>query len=133
MTADHDSAQQALPIRVLIANISGVILEIVMRAIQQQPDMTIRHYEEDLAGLALAIGDQTDVLIIDAPYLYPPPTICYDLWLSFPTLKVLVLTPSGDAAVVYWLNVERHRLKTVSVRTLARSIRRVHQLDITAN
>ena len=132
MTIDNDSEGKSLPIRVLVANMSGVLLEIVMRAIQQQPDMTIRHYKKDLAGLALAVGDQTDVLIMDAPYLYPPPTICNDLWLSFPALKVLVLTVSGDAAVVYWLNVERHRLKTVSAHTLVSSIRHVHRLDLTA-
>jgi DNA-binding NarL/FixJ family response regulator len=131
MTTDHDSEQITNPIRVLVANMSGVLLEIVMGALQQQPDMTIRHYEKELAGLALAVGDQTDVLIMDAPYLYPPPTICHDLWLSFPALKVLVMTTSGDAAVVYWLNVERHRLKTVSAHTLVNSIRRVHRLDLT--
>ncbi len=63
--------------------------------------------------------------------MYPPPEICRQLWQSFPTLKVLVLTPSGDAAVVYWLSVGRHRLKTVSVETLIGSIRRAHRLDMT--
>lgn len=131
MTTERDSERQALPIRILVANVSGVLLEIVMRAIQEQPDMTVKHYEKDMTGLATAVGDQTDVLIMDAPYLYPPPTICHDLWLSSPALKVLVLTVSGDAAVVYWLNVERHRLKTVSAHTLVSSIRHIHRLDLT--
>ena len=132
MTADNDSERHDLPIRVLVANISGVLLGIVMQALQEQPDMTVRHYMQDLAGLALAVGDQTDVLIMAAPFVYPPPTICNDLWRSFPALKVLVLTVSGDAAVVYWLNVEQHRLKTVSTETLISSIRHVHRLDLTA-
>ena len=82
---------------------SGILLEIVMRAIQQQPDMTVRHYEKDLAGLALAVGDETDVLIWGAPVAYPPPTIFRNLWHSFPSLKIFVLTPRGDPAVMYWL------------------------------
>lgn len=131
MTADNDAERQALPIQVLIVNLSGILLEVVMQALQEQPDMTVRHYEKDLVGLALAVGVETDALIMDAPYLYPPPTICNSLWRSYPTLKVLVLTASGDAAVVYWLNVKRHRLKTISAKTLISSIRRVHRLDLT--
>ena len=128
MTTESDSERSDLPIRVLVANMSGVLLEIVMRAIQDQPDMTVRHYEKDLAELARVGGDHTDVLIMVATFLYPPPTICHDLWRSFPALKVIVLTASGDAAAVYWLNVERHRLKTVSAHTLVSSIRRIHRL-----
>jgi hypothetical protein len=126
MTADTDSAKNALPIRVMVANISGVLLEIVMEAIQEQPDMTVRHYENDLPGLAVAVVDQTDVLICGAPYAYPPPAICRDLWQAYPMLKVFVLTPSGDSAVMYWLSVKRNRLKTVSAAKLVNNIRQLH-------
>jgi DNA-binding NarL/FixJ family response regulator len=130
MTADNYSEQNTLPIRVLITNMSGVLLEIVMRTIQQQPDMTVRHYEKDLVGLAMAVGEQTDVLIIGAPYAYPPPTFCRNLWQTFPRLKIFVLTPSGDPAVMYWLSVRRHHLKTISTEKLVGSIRHVHRLDL---
>jgi hypothetical protein len=132
MMLDNESERNVLPIRVLVANMSGVLLEIVISAIKQQPDMTVRHYGKGLDELGVADGGQTDVLIIGAPYVYPPPTICLDLWHSFPALKVLVLTPSGDAAVVYWLSIHRHRLKAISAEKLAGSIRHVHRLDITA-
>ena len=131
MTADDASEQPTLPIRVLVANMAGVLLEIVMQAIEQQPDMKVRNYEKDQAGIAQAVGDETDVLIWGAPYAYPPPLICRDLWRLFPALKIFVLTPSGDPAVMYWLSVQQHRLKTVSVGTLLDSIRTVQRLDLT--
>ncbi len=132
MTINKDSERNTVPIRVLIANLSGVLLEIVRQAIQQQPDMTVRLYVKDAAELSVSISDQTDVLIIGAPYAYPPPPICHDLWHSYPDLKVLVLTPSGDPAVVYWLSVRRHRLKTVSLETLVGSIRSVQSIEWTS-
>lgn len=110
---------------------SGVMFEIVLRAIRQQPGMTVSHYMKDLIELPAAVGGQTDVLMICAPYVYPPPTICRELWISFPALKVLVLTPSGDAAVIYWLSVQQKRLKTVSAGTLMDAIRQVQRLDLT--
>jgi hypothetical protein len=131
MTVNNNSERTIFPIRVLVANMSGVMFEIVIRAIQQQPDMTLTHYAKDSVELAEAVGDQTDVLIVGAPYIYPPPTICHDLWLSFPALKIFVLTPSGDSALVYWLSIRQHRLKTVSVGTLLGTIRTVHQFEWT--
>jgi DNA-binding NarL/FixJ family response regulator len=132
MMVDDDSQRRAPPIRVLVANLSRVLAEIIVQAIQQQADMALLHYAPDLADLPVGVEDQTDVLLLGAAHVYPPPEICRDLWETYPSLKVLVLTPSGDAAVVYWLSVERHRLKTVSAETLIRSIRHAHRLDLTA-
>ena len=131
MIANDDSERLASPIRVLVANLSGVMSEIVRKVVQQQPDMALIEYSVDLAELAVSNVEQSDVLVIGAMHVYPPPEICRQLWQSLPSLKVLVLTPSGDAAVVYWLSVERHRLKTVSAETLISTIRRAHRLDMT--
>jgi hypothetical protein len=131
MIEDNYSEQQGPPIQVLITNVSGIVFEIVTRALQQD-GIAIRSYSAGLDELVVNVGDQTDVLIIGAPYVYPPPTICRGLWDSFPTLKILVLAPCGDAAVMYWLSVRRNRLKTVSAQTLVGSIRHVHRLDLTA-
>jgi DNA-binding NarL/FixJ family response regulator len=131
MIANDDLNSQVPAIRVLVANLSGVMSEIVLQAIQKQPDMIVSHHVKDLTELSAAVGDHTDVLMIGAPYVYPPPTVCHELWVSFPKLKVLVLTPSGDAAVIYWLTVRQKRLKTVSASTLANAIRQVQRLDFT--
>jgi hypothetical protein len=131
MIANDDLERKAPPIRVLVANLSGVMSEIVLQVFQQQPGMIVSNYLKDLVDLPSAVGDQTDVLMIGAPYVYPPPTVCHELWITFPQLKVLVLTPSGDAAVIYWLSVRQKRLKTVSASTLADAMRQVQLLDFT--
>jgi hypothetical protein len=130
LTVDKSERNTPL-IRVLVANLSAILSEIILQAIQQQADMVLIEYAADLDQLPIGIGDQTDVLLIGASHVYPPPDICRQLWQSFPALIVLVLTPNGNAAVVYWLSVERHRLKTVSAETLIGSIRRAHHLDLT--
>src|SRR5260221_8426216 len=114
MIANDDSERLASPIRVLVANLSGVMSEIVRKVVQQQPDMALIEYSVDLAELAVSNVEQSDVLVIGAMHVYPPPEICRQLRQSLPSLKVLVLTPRGDAAVVYWLRVKRHHLKIVS-------------------
>jgi len=131
MILEEVSERQSAPIRVHVAITTGVLLEIVMRTLQQQPDMVISHFVKDPDELKLLVDDQTDVLILDAPYVYPPPPICSDLWHAFPTLKILVMTPNGDAAVIYRLHVHQHRLRTVASSTLVRTIRQVQQLDLT--
>jgi hypothetical protein len=122
---------EALPIRVTVTNMPGVLEEIIAQLIEQQPDMTISHHEKGLSQLPEDVGTQTDVLIIGAPYIYPPPMICFDLWHLFPALKVLVMTPNGDSAVVYWLSVQHQRIKALSTQTLADSIRKLQHLDLT--
>jgi|SRR5579859_7952617 len=131
MIANDDSERHTPPIRVLVANKSPVMSEIVRHAVEQHSDLALVDFAGDLAELPQRIGDLTDVLVIGASHAYLPPEICRHLWQSFPSLKVLVLTPSGDAAVVYWLRVAQKRLKTVSAETLIGSIRRVHSLDFT--
>ncbi len=131
MITEDASERQSAPIHVFVAITSGVLLEIVMQTLQQQPDIVITHLVNDPHEIDVVIKDQTDVLILSAPYVYPPPQICSNLWHSFPTLKILVMTPNGDTAVIYRLHLHQHRLKTVAAHTLVRTIRRVQQLDLT--
>lgn len=131
MISENLSKRQAIPIRIQIAIKSGVLFEIVMRTLEQQPDMLVKHLVNDSNELKPMAEDQTDVLILSAAYLYPPPAICRHLWLSNPKLKILVLTPNGDSAVIYRLHLHHYRLKAVAANTLISTIRRVQQLDLT--
>jgi len=131
MILEEVSERQSAPIRVHVAITSGVLLEIVLQTLQQQPDMDVTHFVKDPDVIERLVDDQTDVLILGAPYVYPPPPICSDLWHAFPMLKILVMTPNGDAAVIYRLHVHQHRLRTVASSTLVRTIRQVQQLDLT--
>src|SRR5512141_2245500 len=113
MTIANGAKRQAPPIRVSIVNITGVVLEILTNYIRQQADMVLVDDPHRSGELPTALGERTDVMVIGAPYLYPPPEICDGLWRSFPLLKVLVLMPSGDTGMVYWLNVRQRRLHTL--------------------
>ena len=131
MILEEVSERQSAPIRVHVALTSGVLLEIVLQTLQQQPDMVVTHFVKDPDVIERLVDDQTDVLILSAAYVYPPPPICSDLWHAFPKLKILVMTPNGDEAVIYRLHVHQHRLRTVASSTLVRTIRQVQQLDLT--
>ncbi len=53
MIANGDSERLASPIRVLVANLSEIMSEIVRNVVQQQPDMALIEYSVDLAELAI--------------------------------------------------------------------------------
>ncbi len=127
MTIPNSAERQAPPIRVAIINITGVVAEILTKFIRQQPDMVMVDNTAVPGNVPPTLGERTDVMVIGAPYLYPPPAICDSLWRSFPLLKVLVLMPSGDTGMVYWLNVRQHRLNTVSARSVVSRIRHIHR------
>jgi hypothetical protein len=74
----------------------------------------------------------SDVLIMGAAELFPPPETCRSLMREFPDLKLLVLASSGDAAELYWLGLRRQRLPGVSPLALLNAIRRIHTLDSSA-
>jgi hypothetical protein len=130
MTSVDSSQPQESPIRVLIANLYGAMFEVVLATVEQAGFVSKQH-ETGLDELVGAVnGNCPDVLIIGARHVYPPPAICRELWYTFPALKVLIITPSGDAAVMYWLGLQRNRLDTVSSEVLVNTIRSVHQLDL---
>lgn len=134
--ASRDRLQrQERPIRVLLGTMSGVLAELVRRAIEAHgPEMELvaEMAVNDPVDLLVAASRQVDVVVLDAPYAYPPPGICSHLLDQLPHLRLLVLSSSGDAAVVYWLGRRQRRLRTVSAETLAGAIRRVHALNPTA-
>lgn len=118
-TCKHDST-----IHVLVAELAGVLAEIVEQTVQQQPDMKLLGHVERWTGAA-ALGTETRVLVLGANDVYPPPAACLHLLDLYPHLKILVLTTSGDKAAIYWCSVQCQQLYVVSAKTLIDSIRRV--------
>jgi hypothetical protein len=116
-------------IRVLIASMPPLLAEIVAQAIHSQPDMVLLGRTQGFPGLLFEAGQQVDVLLLTAESLYPPPVMCRDLLKAFPHLRMLVMTPSADRAVLYWLGPRRRRMKTLSTSALLRNIRQIYALD----
>jgi hypothetical protein len=124
---------QTSQICVLILNITGDLCDRLVQLIQRQADMVLVSNLAQSGALPRTVGGDIDVVIIGAAYLYPPPDFCSLLWSSFPLAKVLVLLPDGEAGMFYWLNVQQHRLDTVSAQSVIHNIRRVHRLGLTVD
>ncbi|NTU85366.1 MAG: hypothetical protein HGA45_39445 [Chloroflexales bacterium] len=117
------------PIRVLMANISGVPAELLAVMIASQPDMLLVGQVDDQVDLLLAVGEGVDVLIFGAPATQPLPGVCSNLLAEFPDLRIVVLAATGEAAALYWLGLRRRRLGAPTAASLKRQIRGAFRLN----
>lgn len=129
-TDDHKDGSP--PIRVLVANISGVVLQLVAQALAAQPDMKLVGQVEGKVEVLMAASVGVDVLILGTPQVYPMPNLCTHLLNEFPDLKIVALAHTGETAMLYWLGVRRRRIGMLSRRRLLQQIRKVSRLTPTA-
>lgn len=121
--------EQRAPVRVLLANLSGVVAQLVAQLIQQQPDMVLVGPVHGDMELLMAVGDGADVVVLGTTHTDEPPGICSHLLCEFPFLRILLLKSSGDTATLYWLGLRNQRLKTVTDTSLLTTIRRAYTLN----
>ena len=121
--------EQRVPMRVLLANLSGVVAQLVAQLIQQQPDMVLVGPVHGDMELLMAVGEGADVVVLGATHTDEPPGICSHLLCEFPFLRILLLKSSGDTATLYWLGLRNQRLKTVTDTSLLTTIRRAYTLN----
>jgi hypothetical protein len=114
-------------IRVLIANLSGVIAEIVTQAIQQEPGIEWLGNVEEW-GLAGAIA-QTDILILGVDDVYTLPEHCFRLLGDYPNLKILLLMIPHNEAIAYWRTLHCQPIKVTSSQSLIESIHQIYSLS----
>jgi hypothetical protein len=131
MSISFDPDDQIHQIQILLASLPVVLEELVAQLIQQQPDMQLVGHVQGEVELLLAVRHDLDVLILGAPTAQPLPGICTHLLGEYPGLKIVVITASGDLAVLYWLGLRHHQLRTVSLATLPGSIRHAYTLNPT--
>jgi len=118
-------------IRVLLADVPGVIAPLLVQMIAQQPDMILVGQVEGSLEVLIAAGQGADVVILGAPQLRPPPGIISHLLNAFPTIKVMLFSHREDAAVGYWLGVRRCPVKVVTEQSILADVRRLHMLTPT--
>jgi DNA-binding NarL/FixJ family response regulator len=116
-------------IRILVFNLSGILLELVANLLENQPGMFVVENAEDNLDLLVKAGQNVDIVLLGADQDEPLPNICTHLLNEYTNLKILVLTVSGEKAVMYWLGLRRRKLKTVSSVNLVKSLRRLYDLD----
>lgn len=115
-------------IHVLIANLTGMVAEMVQQTLQQQPDVKllgdIKEWEEIDAAIA-----ETDVLVLGVDDIYSPPEDCFRFLSSYPNLKILLLTTTGNEAIAYWRALHCHQTQVTSSQSLIESIRHIYSLS----
>ena len=111
------------PIRVLVANLPAMLVEIVAHEIEQQKDMEIVGVIEGNMNLLRAAGHGVDVVILGTESLDSPPGICSHLLSEYPSLKIIALVAQSDQAAGYWLDIHTQQLNNVNAESLIVGIR----------
>ena len=128
-TSQNQPLGDAAPVRVVLANLPGVINDLVASLIEQQPDMTLAAQVKDEPEFLRDNRFEADVLITSASSISPLPEAIHQLLFDSPRLKVLVLTRSGDQATLYWLDVKSRQVREVTQQTLLSDIRSMVSLS----
>ncbi len=117
-------------IRVVIANMPEVLLQMVAQAIAEQPDMLLVGQARDNLEVLQAAQTDVDLIILGATQVTPCPGICSHLLSEFPQLKILLVAPGSDVGRAYWLGLRQRKVATTSMAILLHNIRQLHQFDV---
>jgi DNA-binding transcriptional LysR family regulator len=120
---------EAGPIRVLLSSAPSALSQQINWLIEQQPDMRLVGEVDDRIQLLVAAAMGVDVVIIVSDNLNPPPGIGEHLLGEFPDLRIVVMSPGGERATLYWNGLRRRRLNVSLPNGLATGIRRAHSLN----
>src|SRR4051812_37470405 len=95
------------PIRVVVANLSGVVLQTLTDQIKEQNDMELTGQAQGTIEVLTYVGENVDVLVLGAEQGYNGglPGICSHLLTEYPRLKILVISSgpgSGDEAATLY-------------------------------
>lgn len=124
----HRGSHGTASIHVLIANLSGVVAEMVKQTVQQQPDLKLLGSVEGWKEIDASVAE-TDVLVLGADDVYSPPDDCLRLLSNYPNLKILVMTTTSDEAIAYWRALYCHQIQIISSQTLIETIQQICSLS----
>jgi hypothetical protein len=115
-------------IRVALAELPPELHESLEQEVTRRADMRLVPLEAGSSmtrmDLLLAVAQGTDVLVLGTPDAAAPPGICDHLVSEFPALMILLVSYSGDLAILYWQGPRRYRVRRVSADALERVTRR---------
>jgi hypothetical protein len=112
-------------IRILVANLPTVVTEMLNQTIQQQPDLEWLGNLQESEEMAVTVV-QADILILGVEDVYSLPESCFWFLGNQPNLKVLLLTPAGDEAIVYWRALHCYPMQVTSSLSLIESVRQIY-------
>jgi hypothetical protein len=120
--------RQSSAIRVLLANIPTLLAEWLARVLEDQEDIVIVDQRRGYVEMLLAAQKGVDVVVLSAPEFHPLPGICSHLLGEYPELKLLLLSPSGDKAMLCWTGLRQKDLQIASAEALLGTLRQLDAL-----
>jgi hypothetical protein len=121
-----DKQQSAL--RVLLANVPTLLPEWLARVLEEQEDIEIVDQLRGYVEMLLAAQKGVDVVVLSAQELQPLPGICSHLLSEYPAIKVMLLSPSGDKAILCWTGLRQKDLQIESAEALVGTLRHLDEI-----
>ena len=84
---------------------------------------------QTVVALLRAVNRTTDVLILGAQEVHPPPRILGHLFTEYASLRVLVMSLHNNMMGAYWLHVKHNPLVIEEAESVTNHILWLHQLD----
>ena len=120
-----------LPVlRVLIANAPVGLEEWLTQDAQKEEDIKIVASVQGYVEILVAAQMGVDVVVLNDEDSQRTPGICTHLLGEYPDIKILLISPSGDKAVLYWMGQRQKDLRLASPEALLVTLR---QLDTLTN
>lgn len=114
---------------VVIGALPEVIVRLVTQAIEQNPRLVLGAVASDTVGILQAVTSSTDVVLLGAPAVYPPPGIVSHLLSEYASLRVLVFMPQRNAGMTYWLQLQHAPLVTEDAASVVSALVGLCQRD----
>lgn len=127
MNSLRSQHEELSKIRVLTANLTGVVAELIAQTIEQQPDIELLGSVKTWAETKVLVEHATIFMIGFEDEVFSSETC---LWLlnDYPQLKIFILRANSDEGIVYWRALNSEQMQIVSAQTLIQSIRHLHSL-----
>lgn len=116
-------------IRVVIADMPEMWLELIKHYIGTQADMVVHHTVHGSINLLVAAKEADVVILGTEQAVDKPPSICSHLLNEQPFLKIIVCAFQNDEATLYWLGLHQKRIKLQTGQALTQWIRILAKLD----
>jgi hypothetical protein len=116
------------PIRILLANLPTIMSEWLLQMATDRTDLQIVDRIDGYADLLVAAQQGIDVVILGARDFPPAAGVCSHLLTADPDVRILLLSPSGDRAALYWLALRRREVAIPSAETLLATLRQIDLL-----
>jgi DNA-binding NarL/FixJ family response regulator len=118
------------PIRILLAQLQGMLRDVVLQLLDGQADMTVVDDVDDPIDTLLAAGrTHADVVVLGMED-DELPGVASHLLDEYPHLKVLAITPDGRRAFLYELRPELVALGEASPDLLLQAIRAAFRSEV---